>query len=154
MYSKYYGYIDCSKFKKIEVLILETKQEMFRQYFWVLNKWLHLKNQNISLCEHPALKDKKIAIYGMGNLGKRLIEDLEISGKKIAYVIDLNAEYLFASFELYKPEDELPMADVLVITLVDKFEDIKDVMKTNFQGDIISLSEIVDYFWIKEWERI
>ena len=68
----------------------------------------------------------QIAVYGMSDLGIYLLEELEASRVQIVYGIDRQAEKAaekiatgrLVGIPVYKPEDELPEADVIIVTAV------------------------------------
>ena len=128
-----------------------TREEKFVLYFKILNRWMYLKNCNIPFAESALLKDKSVAIYGLGELGKRLIEQFELEDRKVEYAIDKQAKLLFADFDLYTLEENLPNVDVVVVTAVADFEEIKSELSGRINTTIVSLEEIVNCLWEKCW---
>ena len=128
-----------------------TKEEKFILYFKLLNRWMYLKNCNVPIAECAWLKDKSIAVYGLGELGKRLIEQFALEDRKVEYAIDRQAKLLFADFDLYTLEENLPDVDVVVVTAVADFEEIKQELSTRVEGTIISLEKIINHLWEKCW---
>lgn len=127
-------------------------REKIREYFWLYNKWICLKNSHMHISSHPAVKNANlVSVYGLGEIGKRLIEELESDGVQIQYAVDKNAEKLFADFGLYTDSEEVPETDILIVTPICDFEAIKKNMEVKTKGKIISLEEIVDYLWEKRW---
>ena len=128
-----------------------TREEKFVLYFKILNRWMYLKNCNIPFSECALLKDKSVAVYGLGELGKRLIEQFALEDRKVEYAIDKQAKLLFADFGLYTLEENLPDVDVVVVTAVADFEEIKQELSKKANSTIISLEEIVNHLWEKCW---
>ena len=87
---------------------------------------------------------RHIAVYGMAELGNRLMEDLEDSSVQIDYGIDRDISCSIARIdEVYYPEDELPETDVIVVTPYSMFEEIKELLEKKVKCPVISLEEVV-----------
>ena len=69
--------------KNAEIKYKELKERLakFEDYFAIVNKWLKNRNQHISVADYFKNNHyEKIAIYGMGEIGKRLYEELCAEG--------------------------------------------------------------------------
>ncbi len=121
-----------------------TNEEKFKCYYKLCGNWLFLKNQNIELATHRAIKGKKIAIYGAADIGKRLYEDLLHSGITAEYMVDQVYRFYLSECERYTVTEDLPDADTLIVTSTVYFNEIFDNMKDKFSGEIISLQTIID----------
>lgn len=128
------------------------KEDRFERYFWLCNKWLYIKNHNLSIFSHEKLRDaKRIAVYGLGNIGKRLVEDFECEKREIAFLVDRNARNIFAEVEVFPAGIRLPDADILIVSMISEFEEIRKTEEGCFRGEIISLETIINELWIQEW---
>ena len=80
-----------------KVVAKQKKQiDKFKSYYKILNQWMIFLHQDKSLDQYfIQRKYKRIAIYGMGELGNRLYEELENSSVEIVYVIDQEASSIF-----------------------------------------------------------
>lgn len=122
----------------------DTGKEKFKSYYKILNQWLQLKKDAISLDKW--FEDNSytsIAIYGFGELGKRLYEELTTSNVKVAYVVDQSVEISDYEVEIYSVEDELPEVDVIVVSSVFDYEAIKTVLCEKVDCHIVSLEDVV-----------
>ena len=66
--------------KNAEIKYKELKERLakFEDYFAIVNKWLKNRNQHISVADYFKTNHyEKLAIYGMGEIGKRLYEELK-----------------------------------------------------------------------------
>lgn len=130
----------CSK--KIE--IKTDKINKFKSYYNMLNLWLILKQQGKTLEQYFADNGyKTIAIYGMGEMGNRLYDELKGSSIRIAYVIDQEAGR-YTEIASRSPKDQLDDVDVIVVTAVFAFEEIKNNIRTKASCPIVSLEDIVN----------
>lgn len=118
-----------------------TKHELF---YPLLVAWLSIRQENRNL-ENWFVKRgyKHIAIYGMKELGECLYEELRISSVKVDYVIDKKTERIYTEVEVYKPENILPEVDIIVVTAISFFEEIKADLKDKIKCDIVSLEDVV-----------
>lgn len=72
--------------KNAEIKYKELKERLakFEDYFAIVNKWLKNRNQHISVADYFKNNHyEKIAIYGMGEIGKRLYEELCAEGIEV-----------------------------------------------------------------------
>ena len=122
----------------------EESRKKFRIYYDVLNQWLSLKQNGESLTKYfKEHQFSNIAIYGMGELGKRLIIELENSGVNVVFAIDKDAKCINSEIDVYEVDDKLPEADVMVVSSVFAFDTIKKELSSKLKCPIISLEDII-----------
>ena len=122
-----------------------------RQYELV-NHWLWLKNSHMRLYKYLEYKGlRTVAIYGAGELGMRLAEELD---KDIVYFIDKNPDEVILKKGLVKKVDDLTVndsVDAIIVTPILHFGAIKNSLSSlPYETEIISLEEMVfkvsDYY--------
>ena len=92
---------------------------------------------------------KKVAIYGMGVLGRQLYAELEVSDIEIDFVID-RKEVQNVRVPVYKPEDNFPAVDMIIMTTVGEFTAIRRTI--NRRGtSVVPLAEVI--LTLSETER-
>lgn len=131
--------------KKTQPLVPEQR---FVLGFQILSQWLHLKQDGKTLI--PFFEDnfiKNIAIYGMGVLGERFYQELQGSGIKICYAIDrFAASKNKPGFQIYSlDEAHWPEVDAIVVTPVQDYWGIVELLEKKTDAVILSLHDIVDY---------
>ena len=108
-----------------------------------LNKWLELKQNYRELMTYFLNNGyKSVAIYGMGDLGKKLFFELINEGVDVLYTIDKN----IGADDVYKMvplTEKLPQADVMVVTAVSSFDDIYLDLKSRFDGEIVNIEDVL-----------
>lgn len=117
----------------------------FTSYYNILNHWMDLKKQDKSLAEYfEANHYKTIAIYGMGDLGCHLYEDLKESDIKVLYALDkgIFADHV-KKVEIKHLDEELPRVDAVVVTPVISYAEIKKQLEDKCTCPVISLEDIV-----------
>lgn len=114
-------------------------------YYEVANQWVRNLHEGHRLSAQMVEKGyKRIAIYGYAELGKRLLEELHQDGEvEIAYIIDQNAGRVASSLPVYKPSDNLPPVDAIVVTPVHVYVQIAKMMRGLVPYDIVSLEDVV-----------
>jgi len=128
----------------------EDLKRRYRDYYDVANQWLRNKNENRNIVDYFINNEyHTIAIYGMGELGNRLYEELKETDIKVAYFIDKNAE------EIYYGLDDIPVVglediekqdkvDAIVITPIYDFDSIEESLSEyDIDADIVSLEDVI-----------
>ena len=93
----------------------------------IFNKWIFLIHNDIPLGIHPLIKGKRIAIYGLGDEGKRLFEELQKHGSQIEYIIDARADLLFSDIPILFPAWDIPKVDVIIVTVLHQYQETRQV---------------------------
>lgn len=131
---------EIKKDKKVE------KYEKFRHMYFVLVKWMTI-NQNQRPVSDYLIRNgyKKIAIYGIRELGILLYDEVIKADLSVEYIIDKNADFINVDVEapLYIPDDDLPDADIIIVTAVHYYDEIEKMMKEKIKCPIISLEELI-----------
>lgn len=144
--------IDCRALysESKEELYMENAEYYFdlsrRNYFimYLLNQWLLLAQQGKSLVDYFQKNNyNKIAVYGMGMLGRRLIDEFKDSHIQVLYGIDKRAAYYTGKFPVYVSPISTEEVDVIVVTACTYFNEIKNDLKTKVKCDIVSLEDIL-----------
>lgn len=119
------------------------KNDMLIQTY---DKWMQLEEKGKTI--HDILHARgyhTAAIYGMGYLGKRLYERLTAEGADILCGIDKNAHYMYKNLYVYAIDDEdLPDADVIIVTPIYFYKEIRDTIKEYRSADVCSLYDLLD----------
>lgn len=122
----------------------EEKVDKFKSYYNMLNQWLALKQENKSLAEYFVTNHyKTIAIYGMGEMGNRLYEELKDTDIKIKYAIDQNPAGAFAEIDIVGSDDVLEEVDAVIVTAIFAFDKIEKMLTAKLECPIISLDDVV-----------
>lgn len=121
----------------------EKENNKYRSYVNLFNQWMTAleEEKDISLffSKHNY---NEIAIYGMGILGKHLYRQLK-QKVDIVYFIDRKVEIKKYQIPIYNPDEILPTVDVVVVTVIDEYEEISEVLKEKTNAEIVSLAEVI-----------
>ena len=114
------------------------------ELYMAFNRWIQLKQDGISLAEYFHDQHyKTVAIYGMKELGERLYDELTNSNISVAYVIDKNADSIYADVNVVTPDSELDTVDVIVVTAIYYFDEIEEMLSKKVSCPIVSLKDIL-----------
>lgn len=127
------------------IMQLNQLAEKYRCYNNLLHEWLQKKNRGISL--EPFFLNRgwnKIAIYGMGDLGCRLCEELGPTSVQMLCGIDQNKKNVFSEVSVIGMDDEIPdEIDAVVVTPYLHFASIKAALQEKGIKTILSLEDII-----------
>lgn len=133
------------KRKESQYKELRDRLAKFEDYFAISNKWLKNRNMGIPVLDYFKQHNyETIAIYGMGELGKRLYEELKNQGKEVAFVLDRCARGgLDPNMNVCSMDEKLPDVDVIVITPTFDYASIEEQLKKVTDAKIISIKDVV-----------
>lgn len=124
----------------------DKRIDKFKSYFDIMNKWMMWKHEGRNLCEYFESEGyKKIAVYGMGELGNRLYEELKDTNIKIVFAIDRKSNNVTSEVTVVEPDelnDEFT-ADVIDVTPIFDYDNIESMLIEKVDIPIISLEEVV-----------
>lgn len=116
-----------------------------RGLFLLMNQWVNLKQDEKKIEEYFIQKNlKRIAVYGMGYVGKRLVKELKHSEIDVVYGIDRNAADIFSEIELVTMDDDFEDIDAVVVTLVDEYDTVCDMLSQKVKCPVIAIEDIVN----------
>lgn len=126
----------------------ELKADKYYSYYSLMNQWMINLEQGMEVSNYFKKNNyNKIAIYGMRDLGVHLLEQLANSPIKVAYGIDRADNIMllddYRDFIIKKPFDELEMVDVIVVTALNDFGEIKKNLLKKMGCTVVSLAEVI-----------
>lgn len=124
----------------------QKRADKFISYFNLLERWMTCREQNYPFTKFFYENNiKSVAIYGMGKIGKHLKYELEKAGIAISYVIDEEENVIYGKEEHYNLRDNLPITDIVVVTPVYEYEEIKKrILNNNSKLKVVSIEEVID----------
>lgn len=128
--------------KKINELMEGHKK--VHELYMAFDQWLRIRQEGKTLAEYFEKNNyKTAAIYGMKELGERLYDELKDSDITVSYIIDKNADSIYADVDVVTPDDELGAVDVIVVTAIYYFDEIEENLSGKIDCPIVSLEDIL-----------
>lgn len=128
--------------KKMDVM-QEGGAKLHRLYM-CFDQWLRLRQEGKNLAEYFKREEyRTVAIYGMKELGERLYDELDGTGISVQYIIDKNADQIYADVEVKTPDEELDQVDAIVVTAVFYFDEIEEMLSEKVDCSVLSLEDIL-----------
>lgn len=118
--------------------------EKVHQLYMAFDQWLRIRQEGKTLVEYFEKNEyKTVAIYGMKELGERLYDELEGSDIKVKYIIDKNADQIYADVDVVTPDEKLEPVDVIVVTALYYFDEIEEMLSDKVDYPVVSLEDIL-----------
>ena len=123
---------------------LERDADKFSVYYTSTLQWVKLYQSGKTSVNYFKNKGyKTIAVYGINDLAKLLMNDIKESDVEILYGIDRNADNLFLEMKCYRPDEKLPQVDVCIVALPDLYKDISVTLSQGLSCPIVSIEDVV-----------
>jgi len=138
------GFILGMKYSNKEIIKMSNISSKHWKLYEIAIRWIR-SQENI---ERYIVQNeyKRVCIYGMSHLGDCLTDALRKVGIEVVYGIDKNADKLYNQYiPIYKLSDNLPTADLIIVTTIMHFEEIKSELEKKFEKEIsiVSLEEVL-----------
>lgn len=130
---------------KQQIGFLAEKNTKFKKYYNLLNEWMRQKNSGKKFEDYFRKHNiNKIAIYGMGEIGQRLYEELKGTDIIIVTGIDQddNIEVELDIIEPMEMEQISGAVDVVIVAAIADFDFIKETIQAAGL-EAMSLEEVV-----------
>ncbi len=123
---------------------MRKKPHKFQSYYNILLEWLAIKQEGKTIASYFHTHDyQRVAIYGMGELGVRLLKELELSDIEVVCAIDKGIPCEEVNVELKKPGEPVENIDVVVVTATFAFWEIQKSLQEYLKCPIISLEDVI-----------
>lgn len=118
--------------------------DKFKSYYNMLSLWLESEEKGKPIDKLILEKGyKTIAIYGMGNIGNRLLRVLKDTEIKVEYVIDNYSVNSDKEIVMKSPDDILPEVDAIIVTVPFAFVEVKNKIEKRSGIPVVSMEHIL-----------
>lgn len=132
------------KKKEKQITYLEDQHEKILFYYRMLNMWLEMKQKGKSAVTFlQEKKIKRIAIYGMKELGERIYEEVKNTEIEVVCIIDKKPDSVLGNFKVISPDQEIPDVDAIIVTADYYYWDIRGQLEKKVRCPIYSLNGIL-----------
>lgn len=123
--------------------INDLANKHFRLYM-LMNRWTRLLQDKKTVVDFFVANNyRRIAIYGFNYVGETLERELRDSDICVEYIVDRNAEYMYAQERIITPDEILEEVDALVVTVLDNTYKLTDELKKKYGFKIITIEEVI-----------
>lgn len=141
--------IEINYYTEEEIKQKNTIQNISRHDL-LLHYWLCLKEDEADFSVYfKKYGYQSIAIYGMGILGHHLLHELKDSGIQVKFGIDKKDKKIMCGISIYNPEEKMPEADAVIITVIDQYAKIAETLRKNMDCPMITLEEIIQELMLR-----
>lgn len=122
----------------------KDKIKKLSEFYNILVQWVSLKEKGITIGDFMKKKGyNTVAIYGMKELGELLYGELRNSGVNVKYIVDQFCDPILIDVPVLKPEEPLLPVDVVIVTAIHCFEEIKGILKSKIDCPVFSLEDVL-----------
>lgn len=139
--------LDCLSAEQKEVFRGATERRLARydQYASLQKALDNLAEESNLSSLRKYIGSRHTAVYGWGILGREFWKMARRAGIDISFAIDAGKDaFMEPEVPLYKPQEDLPQADILIVTPVTGFQEIKALLQRKCQAEIVSLSAFLE----------
>lgn len=132
-----------NKKQKQQLMNYYRELEKRQLYYSVMVAWVDCLQHNISIGDYLKKKGiQTIGIYGMQAIGERVFCDLMQNGINPVCIID-KSDDIYGEIPIYRPEEQLPELDMIIVTAEYYYAEIKETLLVNDNCEIVALSTII-----------
>lgn len=128
-------------------VLVKMEQNKLMLNIELFNRWLYLKIKGESLGKILLEKNiYRVAIYGMGDLGTRLYEELVNDGVLVKYGIDQNPDNVNVRNVLMvvdAKEEFDPDIDMVIVTPMLYFDEIEKLITSKINCPVMSIKDLI-----------
>lgn len=134
-----------TKWQQNCINVWKEQAEKNRGMFVLMNQWTNIKQEKRNLEEY-FINNRyfRIAVYGMGDIGKRLIKELRDSEIKVAYGIDRNCNNIYSNIKVMNMDDNLAEVDAVVVTVIKEFDAIRGELLKRLNCPVIAIEDVLN----------
>lgn len=122
-----------------------NERESYMNYCLLDKQWIELENLGGNINSFFKERNiKTIAVYGIGSLTNRLIDELQEFNINILYLISSSQINIYKGISVYDIDEELPEVDIIVITEIDNYLKVERELCEKNIIEVISIQELVD----------
>ena len=125
-------------------MVISKKADWLSDLSVMQTRWLWLLQNGKTVADYCNNNGyRRVAIYGMSEIGYALLDELKSGGVEIPYCIDRNADSIFAKVDVKRPDEVPDEADVVIVAVIQYYDSVKNTLEKRVTCPIVSLADIV-----------
>ena len=115
------------------------------EQYLLMNQWIKLKQEGKNL-ESYFVKNhyKRIAVVGLGHIGKRLLKELKDSEIQVIYAIERKNKNINSDIKVVPLAARIPNVDAVVVTVIEGFDDVSEILAKKMKCPVIAIEDILN----------
>lgn len=127
-----------------KIRMSEECTDKIDQLFILMCQWVSLKQSGKSIVSYFIDNDYcNVAVYGMGRVGVAILNELKNTKINVQYGIDLQ-KVSDDELTIYKPDDLLPDVDIIVVSAITYYDEIKNHLYDKINCPVVSIMDILE----------
>lgn len=124
----------------------EKTLQKYKKFYRILIRWISISQDGYNLARYLYKnKWKRVTIYGYADIGQLLYKELVQSGILICNILDKRPiKNIQHTLDVQRPEKGDNSTDVVIVTAVSGFDEIKVELNSFGYKNVISLQEILE----------
>lgn len=123
---------------------LQKQRENIKEKFNILNYWFMNYQKGHAVEEYLLNRGfNRIAIYGFGELGQRLYQELLNSEVKVVYGIDRKVVSKNADFKIFTSPDASQEISAVIVTVINDYIGIASELRKSLKCPILPLEDVI-----------
>ncbi len=147
--------LDETMLGKLEQVIESEQQryisflEKYRAMFFIYDKWMHLECLKECLSKYLYQREiRKVAIYGMGFIGKQLVDRLKGTEILVCGAIDRNAGFIDSEVPVMRIGELDKKPDLIIVTVIENTEKIIQDIEHEINIPAVAIQQLLE-----SWEQ-
>lgn len=143
--------LDKTMLGKLEHVIESEQQryidllEKYRTMFFVYDRWMRLESRKESLSEYLYQQEvRNVAVYGMGYIGKQLVDRLKGTDILVCGAIDRNARFIDVGIPVVRLEEFDKKPDLIIVTVTGNTEKIIHDIEHEIKISAITIQRLLE----------
>lgn len=150
IYQGVFEALNREKIKQQEKVFLEINK--WYAYNQLMFKWMRIRERKHSIAEYlEMINISRVAIYGIGDIGKLCCDEILQNNINIPYIIDKHVEGDYINIPIISPEKVDNRVDAIIITPICYYLEIAESLYRRTCAKLISLEDIIGV--LSEWEE-
>ena len=142
------GYFLCwlrsLKKEKKDVQIWRKLSDKYMDMFMLMNQWIKIYQSGDAVEKYFEEEGyRSVIIYGMNFIGDRLWNELRNTEINVICGIDKKAKSIISDLPLITSNEEIPQADVIVVTAISSYDAIENDLSKRVKCNIVSIEDVI-----------
>lgn len=120
--------------------------DKFKKMFFVYDEWMKLNRCGKTIPDYLRKIGKtNVCVYGIGYIGKALVEELKLCNINVICAFDRNADYIDdIGVEIKKDIEAVDEVELVIVTLVENMDELCASLKDKMGVSVVTISKLLE----------